>query len=318
MIINGALRKEKLVLTAGSANEALLIKGGLVGENAFLSVPPFGNRIDFSVDANNIVISKHSGQPLTYEEIRSFIKKIILFGRINERETRSLLELARTGVGSRLTLFYPNTKHPKVEVSFAYNWVSVEFEDHKFDDSFQITSDTITRSQKPTTKIFHNNIRNISIHDYSRDAIYIRRSSFEGITDALVGDKVFLPAEKNIFVLRSAAFNVKSVIYMEARRLTKGADENFEISDNKSLDPTVGRKELLVPLLNIIDEISKHGSFSGIKSAQANILYNILEKPSEYEKYSPSSSIKEALKSFAEDFAEEIKREYILSTSSKL
>lgn len=310
MIIAGALRNDKLVLTARSAVEATLVKDGIAGENPYLPSAPYGNRVDFAVDANTLTISKHSGQPFTYEEVRSFIKKVILFGRINEAEAKSLLELARAGPGSRLTFFYPNNKTPKIEVSFAYNWVAVEFDNSNFDSIFQEASSSIAQYQKPSTKIYNSNLRTITIHDYSMDAIYIRRTSFNGIADAVIKDGVLLPGEKYIFVTKAASFNVKSVIYMEARRLTKGADENFEFSDNKALDPLIGRKELLVPLINTLDEITRRGGFSSLKPDQIKLLKSLSDNNAEVDKYTPSQAIRDAIKFFLEDFADEIKSNY--------
>lgn len=306
MIIAGALRNDKLVLTTRSAAEASLVKNGIAGENPFLPAAPYGNRVDFSVDANTITLTKHSGQAFTYEEVRSFIKKIILFGRITESEAKSLLDLARAGLGSRLTFFYPNNRTPKIEVSFAYNWVAVEFDNTNFNEIFEKASSLITQNQKSSVKVFSSNLKTITIHDYSMDAIYVRRNSFEGIADAIISDGVILPGEKYIFITRASASNIKSVIYMEARRLTKGADENFEFSDNKALDPLIGRKELLVPLINIMDEITKRGGFSGLKPEQIKLLKSLSANMQEVDKYSPSKSIRESIRFFLQDFSEEV------------
>ena len=109
MVINGSFRNNKMTLATQTPMEASVIKGGIAGDNPYLSTPPFGNKVDFNLHSNTITITKSSGQPLTYEEARAFIKKVILFGKISEKDARSLLDMARIGLESRITFFYPNS-----------------------------------------------------------------------------------------------------------------------------------------------------------------------------------------------------------------
>ena len=50
MITGGALKKERLILTTRSPQDAVMVKHGLSGKNSFFSTAPYGNKVDLVIE----------------------------------------------------------------------------------------------------------------------------------------------------------------------------------------------------------------------------------------------------------------------------
>ncbi len=306
MITSGALREERFILNAKSASDASLVKNGIAGDNPFLHAAPYGNRIDFSLEGTHLVLAKHSGQPFTYEEIHSFIKKIQLFERIDIKDARAILEQARVSLDSKLTLFYPHPNNSTVEVAFAYNWASIEFDSPKFEDAFDNLKEQIVEIQGRSTKVHSNHSNMISIHLYSVSGIYLKRHTLEVISNALASHSVIPEREKDKLVLRTAAFGVRSVTYMEARQMCNGADETFDFGTYPEYNPEIGDRNFLKDVMDIMTEIALSGEFSGLAREKLELLVLCANSEDVKEKYHIVNTIAELLVNFSTEFKKDM------------
>lgn len=310
MITGGAIRKEKLILSAGSPADANSVKGGLAGQNSSLSTSPYGNKVDLSIEGQNLSLVKDSRLPFTYEEVRTIIKKIQAFERITKKNADIILESAREILGARLTFFYPHTQKPSVEFAFSYNWASIEISNPNFQTIYAEVRDAITRNQGSSIKVFSNNMDIISIHNYSLKGIYLKRKSYEEMADIFIKHGLFDADDRKKFIVRAAAFGTKSVIYMDARQLSQKNDETFDLENDANYTPRIGAKHFLKPIVETLDKLSRQGVFSTLLPEHIKIMHVVLEKPEMIVKYSLAETIKDCVVSFISDFSEEINDAY--------
>ena len=132
MITGGTLQKERLMLTTESVADAKLVKSGISGRNNFINIAPYGNYLSLKIEGQNLSVTKEDKRVFTFEEVHALLKKIQMFGRIQKRVINDLLDSARHTLSSKLTLFFPNSQAPAVELAFAYNWAAMEFESEFF------------------------------------------------------------------------------------------------------------------------------------------------------------------------------------------
>ncbi len=311
MITGGSFRNEKFILAAESDADASMIKRGLCGKSEHMSVAPYGNKVNISLQGNTIVFKKHSGLPLTYEETYTVIRKICLFGKIMDKTTHYLHREARMHLPAGLTLFYPNTTLPAIQIIFSYNWVTFETERKDFAQSLPAIHDAVLVGQKDNKlKVFSNDSTVISIHNYQMGGIYIGRACLGAIADALIQRGLTRSDEKDTFVIRTAAFGVKSSIYMDARQLCQNVDETFDITANTNYNPLIGQQSFLTPILGSFGFLAETGSFSDLSQDQVEMLRAILLKPESLKQYGLSETISMCLTAFTRDFGDEIGKAY--------
>ncbi len=306
MITGGDITKNRLSLTTESDFDAKLVKGGLAGRNNYLVIPPYGNKLNFKIEGYNIIVTKDDKRIFTFEEVHSLIKKIQMFGRIGKNTMSDIINHARTLLPVKLTLFLPNEVHPAVEVAFAYNWASIEFESEDFNKIMPEVKRKVNKTSEPSIKVFSNNVDIITFHNYAMDGIYIDSSSFDGMADVLIENRIINRASKSIFITRSCAFGVKSVAYMEARKLSRTNDDMFDIHQKEKLGIEIGDVDYFITLMDSFASLSEDGRFSQLNDNQIKQLYEIIENPQVLGQHDMPESIVHSVKGFVADFSTEI------------
>lgn len=311
MITGGSFRNEKFVLTAESDNDAAMIKRGLCGKTEVITIAPYGNKIGVFAQGSTLAFKKLSGRALTYEEAHTLIKKIQLFEKVGEKVANFLQREARTQLAAQLTLFYPSAASPVIQIAFSYNWVAFETEYAKFADVLPKVHDAIILEKRPAVlKVFSNGSNVVSIHNYDMGGIYLGRAALVAIADALVQGGLLKESEKKPFVLRTAAFGVHTVSYMDARQLCQNVDETFTLADDKNYNPLIGQQAFLNPALESFRLLAEAGDLSKLNKVQVQMLRSILVKPDVLRQYALSETISLCILSFVKDFGEEISDAY--------
>ena len=308
MITGGALKQEKLILTTSSEKDAKMARGGLAGKNVYISTAPYGNRTDLSTEGTNVILTKNSGTPFTYEEVRTLVKKVRMFDRISPSKAEAILEKARQRLDSRLTLFFPDVKHPTIEIGFSYNWISIEFQSNKFTNIYKIIKNIIEKNEPKCIKVFSNEDNIISIHNYAMQGIYVSRKSFEEIAGIFVTNGLIEKSQENKFALRVLALQVKSVSYMEARMLCQSVDENFDFKTTKKYSPVIGNRAFLTEMMSIFNNIFKQGSIEHLALPELTSLNNVSQNISILETHHLAETINNSLSNFAKEYKEDINK----------
>jgi len=306
MIIGGELHKGVLTLNAESSQDATMIKSGLSGKNHFINLSPYGNRINLTNQGSNLILKKHVGTSLTYEEIKVVIKKIQMFGRIKPEKADSILLSARRVLDSKLTFFFITLENPVVEIGFSYNWASIEFKSSNFDKIFPNIKDAITNNSPSSIKVFSNNSDSVSVHNYAMNGIYIPRHSFDAISDILISEGVLKDKHKDNFIIKASAFGIKSVCYMEARQIAGDQDESFTMGDSSQYKEETGDFNFVTNFYNIITSLAEHGSFSELTEKDITFLKEFTTDIDNLEKYNLSETIKECCEGLVHDYEEDI------------
>ncbi len=306
MITSGKIRNEKLKLISDKTKDAEITRGALAGKNNHFYLSPYGNYIDISIDGAIITLTKHSGRIFTYEEVKNLIKKMQSFERIRKKEADEILGSARDLLDAKLTSFFPAIKKPIVEISFSYNWVSIEFQCKDFDKIYSKIQNSIADYLDKNIKICSNNYDIVTLHNYSMAGISISRKALEALADIFIEENIVAEAGKTAFVARNAAFGAKSVSYMEARNLCKNADESFSINNEQNYNSDIGNREYIALIFDIFDKLSLKGDFLKLDNNQMQLLKELLVKPENIEQHKVLESIKNHFINFAEEFHEEI------------
>jgi len=310
MINECELFDRELIFKTSSASQAKLIRSIIVGQNSELTLSPYGNRISVALEDGQAILVKESGNPFTYEEIRTVVKKLLMFHRIKPGAADHALNMSRMKLNSKLTLFYPNKNMPRVEISFSYNWASISFHSDKFNDLYPEIRDAILEGQSSAIKVFSNNIDTISIHNYAMQGIYVSRRAFEGIAAILIKSNILNPSDKDSFALRATAFGVLSVSYMEARQICKNTDETFSIDSEEDYNPLIGNRKFLSPTMNLLQHLTEKGQFSGAPEEGLRLLHNVWNDSKAIEKHSLAITIRGAVSAFVRNYHEEVEVAY--------
>jgi len=308
MIASIFFKKEKTVLVAESHPDALMVKNGIAGKNNFFFLPPFGNKVGIAIETNNIILGKESGKPLTYDEARNLVKKIKLIGRIAKLEERAVLKSSRDELASKLSFLYPMVRKPIIEFSFAYNWLTIEFEVRNMTE-ISIKLRAALENKKNNLKITSDDDM-IGIHNYDLNGILLRRADFEAIGKILAESKIIAADEIRKFALRTTLFGVKAAILMEARQINRSADENFDFSSDANYNPLTGDRKFLSSLMKALDWLSDKGIFLSLNDEQLKLLAPLCDDLSGLDKYSFSPLIKNIVAAMLEDFKDELKVAY--------
>jgi hypothetical protein len=306
MITGGTLQKERLILTTESVADAKLVKSGIGGRNNFINIAPYGNHLSLKIEGQNLSVTKEDKRVFTFEEVHALLKKIQMFGRIKKRVMHDLLESSRHTLCSKLTLFFPNDKAPMVELAFAYNWAAMEFESEFFGKILPEVKQAVKKSKAPSIKIFSNNMDIISFHNYAMNGIYINRRAFEGIADVLCENRLLGKPSRPSFVMRACAFGVKSVAYMETRKIYKITDDLFELNQVKASSPEMGDIGYFVPLMEVFDVLAKTGKLSALSGVQLASFRSISDDVDSLDQYNLPETIVHSVVGFIDDFREEI------------
>lgn len=306
MIISGELKEGKLTLRAESTQDATMIRSGLSGKNTFVNIAPYGNRIEITLMGNGIVFRKNNDTPLTYEELKSIVKKIQMFGKIDSFQAKRVLKDAREELNRQLTLFFKTVMTPQLEMGFAYNWISLEFKHDALDEIFNEIKALITETCPPTIRVFSNNSDAISIHNYAMTGIFLGRDSYEGIVAILVRHGILLQDDSEIFVRRASAFAVKSVSFMEARQASDQADEDFSISHLENYELNVGDIQFIKKMLEITEKLSETGEFSSLDAEYLHELYKIASEDNYIAHFNLSDTLLACFSGIARNFSDEI------------
>ena len=283
-----------------------MVKNGFAGKNIYVSIAPFGNRVAPTIESDDLVLTKHSGHPFTYEEVHGIIKKILSFKQIDEVNADNIIKLARINLESVLTLFFPTHEKPKVEICYAYNWASIEFKAKDFKEAFMEVRDAVKEYQKPSVKIFSNNLDIISLHNYDMKGICILRKTYEKIATILEEQGVTLAIDHHQFVVQATAFGIKSVMFMEGRAQAENADETYSIKHSRTYSPALGNMDFVTSIYAIMCAIARKGLFSDLKPEQLKILEALTDNPALLDKYELTDSIQMCLQAFLADFKLEI------------
>jgi len=306
MIIGGELHKGVLTLNAESSQDATMIKSGLSGKNHFINLSPYGNRINLTNQGSNLILKKHVGTSLTYEEIKVVIKKIQMFGRIKAEKADQILFSARRVLDSKLTFFFITIDNPLIEIGFSYNWASIEFKSSNFDKIFPNIKEAITDNSPPSIKVFSNNSDSVSVHNYAMNGLYIPKDSFEMISDILINEGILKDKHKNSFIIKASAFGIKSVCYMEARQIAGDQDESFEIQNSSHYKEETGDFNFVTTFYNIITSLAENGSFNDLQEEHITFLKEFTEDIHNLDKYNLSETIKECCEGLIHDYEEDI------------
>lgn len=306
MITGCIFRKEKFVLNAESPADASMVKGGLVGKNTFTYSSPFGNRINISTEANSLSFFKPSGKAFTYEEIHGLIKKIELLGKIARLEEVNILTSARKDLDSKMTLFFPSESKPALAISFFYNWISIDLEDTKKFKEISVKLIELVEGISKSLMVYAGKYSSITIHNYDMGSLYFNKAQLDNIAQVLVDNGIISKEEKKRFIVRAAAFMIKSIIYMEARHIVKNADETFSFDEDSNYNPLIGNREFLQKFLKVMSWLGDKGLFISLNAEQLQTLADISDDPEILTKQSLSELIKQDIESFMKDFKDEI------------
>ncbi len=306
MIVSGELRDGKLTLRAESTQDATMVRNGLSGKNTFINIAPYGNRIEITLMGNGIIFRKSNNNALTYEELKSIIKKIQMFGKIESFYAKRILKDAREALNRQLTMFFRTTVTPQLEIGFAYNWISLEFKTSNFDNIFNAIKTHLAENCPPTIKAFSNNSDSISIHNYAMSGIYLPRKIHEGIADILIKDKIISPEDKDLLITKSIAFGVKSVSFMEARQASDHADETFSINNLEQYSHNLGDINFIKEMFTIAEKLANTGTFTELDEEDLQQLSKISEEDAYIESFSLSQTLYECFHGIAHNFSKEI------------
>ena len=164
----------------------------------------------------------------------------------------------------------------------------------------------VKKSKAPSIKIFSNNMDIISFHNYAMNGIYINRCAFEGIADVLCENRLLSKPSRASFVMRTCAFGVKSVAYMEARKISKITDDLFEVSQVRALSPKMGDAVFFVEIMSVFDVLSKTGKLSTLSEGQLTCLRRISDDADILGLHKLPETIIHSLVGFVSDFSQEI------------
>ena len=308
MITGGSFRNEKFIMAAESERDADAVKAGLCGRNHHFTLSPYGNKVNLNIHENTLTFIKQSGRPFSYEEAHTIVKKIQLCEKLTEKVASNILQDARTHLESGLTLFYPSTLTPVIQVVYSLNWVAFETQLEQFAAHLDKVRKVLKEDdQGEQLKAFSNESNIISIYNYSMGGLYINRKTLEMVADILIEESLMMQKDKKEFVVQTAAFGMKCVIYMSARQMCQNADETFSLEDDANYNPLVGQKDFVLPMYAMFDTLIQKRNFSALGSAELEILRTVMDDPKSLEQYALSDTISSCVTYFIKDYADLIK-----------
>lgn len=304
-IVSGSVRKNMLTLVADSARSAELVRNGLCANGAaFITVPPYGNKMLPKQEDKNLTIRKEPDTGFTYEEIGNLLHKIEMIGRLSEPAHRAMLKEAREQLNNQLTFFYPAVSLPKIELNFFYNWVSLSLFPRATEALYkEIEKAFSTESLRGTVKVFRNAVGLVTFHNYAMCGIYMTNAMFLAVAEALSQHDLLHKDEVKAFAQRATQFGVKSVTFMEARQLLKNAPETAPIQYDAGM---YNSNDFRAPLVHILSTLSKNGNFKELNTTQLKMLQTLADAPKSIDRYDLPTAVKNALRGISINFKTEI------------
>ena len=312
MIVGGELTTKQIKFDAGFDSAAYHLQTMFTARSSYFLVPPYDERIDVVTEDRYVLFSRPKQAPLSYEDAKHILHKILLFRTIRPDKAAELLDYARELLPCTSTLLFPDTRRTLVECAVYENWARFDFSGQQFPELAEKIRMDVTNYFPPNIKITANTGHELTLRTEKGERLFLSHGMLQKLAAVLVSYGILPPELHARFIL-----NVEEFSLMQSIRIylhyTLHAIKDTEIMGGKVYATYASDQAL-----RVLKQLAEHGDIAMLNEGDAVFLTHVqVFSPKEYKAFEGVHGLRPFMESFIAAFGPEIRILYNMRLHEK-